>query len=90
MFSGGSGPGHRAGVCCVVLCVVLCNHSVLLGGSGPGHRAGLCCVLCCVTSVCCQVAAVLGIGLVYQGTGHRHNAEVMLAEIGDTVRWNVY
>ncbi|KAK0145167.1 Anaphase-promoting complex subunit 1 [Merluccius polli] len=29
-----------------------------------------------------QVAAVLGIGLVYQGTGHRHNAEVLLAEIG--------
>ncbi|XP_028976286.1 anaphase-promoting complex subunit 1 isoform X3 [Esox lucius] len=29
-----------------------------------------------------QVAAVVGIGLVYQGTGHRHNAEVLLAEIG--------
>uniref|UniRef100_A0A3P8R8S0 Anaphase-promoting complex subunit 1 n=1 Tax=Astatotilapia calliptera TaxID=8154 RepID=A0A3P8R8S0_ASTCA len=29
-----------------------------------------------------QVAAVIGIGLVYQGTGHRHNAEVLLSEIG--------
>uniref|UniRef100_A0A8C2L8N7 Anaphase-promoting complex subunit 1 n=1 Tax=Cyprinus carpio TaxID=7962 RepID=A0A8C2L8N7_CYPCA len=29
-----------------------------------------------------QVAAVVGIGLIYQGTGHRHNAEVLLAEIG--------
>ena len=29
-----------------------------------------------------QVAAVLGIGLVYQGTAHRHIAEVLLAEIG--------
>lgn len=29
-----------------------------------------------------QVAAVVGIGLVYQGTGHRHNAEVLLDEIG--------
>ncbi|XP_063048013.1 anaphase-promoting complex subunit 1 isoform X2 [Engraulis encrasicolus] len=29
-----------------------------------------------------QVAAVVGIGLVYQGTGHRHNAEVLLEEIG--------
>ncbi|XP_036402941.1 anaphase-promoting complex subunit 1 [Megalops cyprinoides] len=29
-----------------------------------------------------QVAAVVGIGLVYQATGHRHNAEVLLAEIG--------
>uniref|UniRef100_A0A8B9HFJ3 Anaphase promoting complex subunit 1 n=1 Tax=Astyanax mexicanus TaxID=7994 RepID=A0A8B9HFJ3_ASTMX len=29
-----------------------------------------------------QVAAVVAIGLVYQGTGHRHNAEVLLAEIG--------
>ncbi|KAL2083271.1 hypothetical protein ACEWY4_021044 [Coilia grayii] len=29
-----------------------------------------------------QVAAVVGVGLVYQGTGHRHNAEVLLAEIG--------
>ncbi|KAK1170590.1 anaphase-promoting complex subunit 1 isoform X1 [Acipenser oxyrinchus oxyrinchus] len=29
-----------------------------------------------------QVAAVVGIGLVYQGTSHRHNAEVLLAEIG--------
>lgn len=29
-----------------------------------------------------QVAAVIGLGLVYQGTGHRHNAEVLLSEIG--------
>ncbi|CAN9499595.1 unnamed protein product [Ophioblennius macclurei] len=29
-----------------------------------------------------EVAAVIGIGLVYQGTGHRHNAEVLLSEIG--------
>jgi len=31
---------------------------------------------------CVQVAAVLGIGLVYQGTAHRHIAEVLLSEIG--------
>ncbi len=30
-----------------------------------------------------QVAAVLGIGLVYQGTAHRHIAEVLLSEIGN-------
>ncbi|XP_035687108.1 anaphase-promoting complex subunit 1-like isoform X1 [Branchiostoma floridae] len=29
-----------------------------------------------------QVAAVMGVGLVYQGTGHRHMAEVLLQEIG--------
>ncbi|XP_053169492.1 anaphase-promoting complex subunit 1 isoform X1 [Hemicordylus capensis] len=29
-----------------------------------------------------QVAAVTGIGLVYQGTAHRHTAEVLLSEIG--------
>ncbi|XP_077585962.1 anaphase-promoting complex subunit 1 isoform X1 [Stigmatopora nigra] len=29
-----------------------------------------------------QVASVIGIGLVYQGTGHRHMAEVLLSEIG--------
>ncbi|KAK3580765.1 hypothetical protein CHS0354_023054 [Potamilus streckersoni] len=29
-----------------------------------------------------QVSAVMGIGLVYQGTGHRHTAEVLLSEIG--------
>ncbi|XP_030051793.1 anaphase-promoting complex subunit 1 [Microcaecilia unicolor] len=29
-----------------------------------------------------QVAAVVGVGLVYQGTAHRHIAEVLLAEIG--------
>ena len=29
-----------------------------------------------------QVAAVLGIGLLYQSTSHRHMAEVLLAEIG--------
>lgn len=31
-----------------------------------------------------QVAAILGVGLVYQGTAHRHIAEVLLAEIGRT------
>ena len=31
-----------------------------------------------------QVAAVLGVGLVYQGTAHSHMAEVLLAEIGRT------
>lgn len=30
-----------------------------------------------------QVAALLGIGLVYQGTGHRHIAEALLSEIGN-------
>ena len=29
-----------------------------------------------------QVAAVLGVGLVYQATAHSHMAEVLLAEIG--------
>ena len=29
-----------------------------------------------------RVAAVMGIGLLYQGTGHMHMAEVMLMEIG--------
>ncbi|KAG1696502.1 Anaphase-promoting complex subunit 1 [Nymphon striatum] len=29
-----------------------------------------------------QVAAVMGIGLVYEGTAHRHTAEVLLSEIG--------
>lgn len=29
-----------------------------------------------------QVAAVIGVGLVYQGTAHRHIAEVLLTEIG--------
>ncbi|XP_019719671.1 anaphase-promoting complex subunit 1 [Hippocampus comes] len=29
-----------------------------------------------------QVASVIGIGLVYQGTGHRHIAEVLQSEIG--------
>lgn len=29
-----------------------------------------------------QVASILGIGLVYQGTAHRHMAEVLMAEIG--------
>lgn len=29
-----------------------------------------------------QVAAILGIGLVYQQTAHRHIAEVLLSEIG--------
>ena len=30
-----------------------------------------------------KVSAVLGIGLVYQGTAHRHIAEVLLSEIGE-------
>lgn len=34
-----------------------------------------------------QVAAVVGIGLVYQGTAHRHTAEVLLAEIGGCQHW---
>lgn len=29
-----------------------------------------------------QVAALLGVGLVYEGSGHRHMTEVLLAEIG--------
>ncbi|XP_061163277.1 anaphase-promoting complex subunit 1-like [Saccostrea echinata] len=29
-----------------------------------------------------QVAAILGVGLVYQGTAHRHTSEVLLSEIG--------
>ncbi|XP_060553030.1 anaphase-promoting complex subunit 1-like [Ruditapes philippinarum] len=29
-----------------------------------------------------QVAAILGVGLVFQGTGHRHTANILLAEIG--------
>lgn len=29
-----------------------------------------------------QVAGILGVGLVYQGTAHRHTAEVLLTEIG--------
>ena len=30
-----------------------------------------------------QVAALLGVGLVFQGTAHRHIAEVLLSEIGN-------
>ena len=30
-----------------------------------------------------QVTAVLGVGLVYQATAHRHIAEVLLNEIGE-------
>ena len=30
-----------------------------------------------------QVAALLGVGLLYQGTGHRRMAEVLLSEIGE-------
>lgn len=38
-----------------------------------------------------QVAAVVGIGLVYQGTAHRHTAEVLLAEIGmQSILFNLY
>jgi len=29
-----------------------------------------------------QVAAILGVGLLFQGTGHRHTAEILLTEIG--------
>ncbi|WAR18257.1 APC1-like protein [Mya arenaria] len=29
-----------------------------------------------------QVAAILGVGLLFQGTGHRHTADILLAEIG--------
>ena len=29
-----------------------------------------------------QVTAMLGVGLLYQGTAHRHIAEVLLSEIG--------
>ena len=29
-----------------------------------------------------QVAAILGVGLMFQGTAHRHTAEILLAEIG--------
>ena len=32
--------------------------------------------------VCVMSAAVVGIGLVYQGTGHRLMTEVLLSEIG--------
>jgi len=37
-----------------------------------------------------KVAAVLGIGLVYQGTAHRHIAEVLLSEIGKCVTESVF
>lgn len=30
-----------------------------------------------------RVAAIMGVGLVYQGTGHLHMAEIMLSEIGE-------
>jgi anaphase-promoting complex subunit 1 len=30
-----------------------------------------------------QVAALLGVGLVFEGTAHRHIAEVLLLEIGN-------
>ena len=32
-----------------------------------------------------QVAALLGVGLVFEGTAHRHIAEVLLSEIGKIV-----
>lgn len=32
-----------------------------------------------------QIAALLGIGLVYEGSSHRHITEVLLAEIGITL-----
>ena len=34
-----------------------------------------------------QVAAILGVGLVYQGTAHTHIAEVLLNEIGTYSHW---
>ena len=40
----------------------------------------MCCALC--GGICLCVAAVLGVGLVYQATAHRHIAEVLLSEIG--------
>lgn len=33
-----------------------------------------------------QVAAILGVGLVYQGTAQRRITEVLLSEIGDSLR----
>lgn len=35
-----------------------------------------------------QVAALLGVGLVYQGTMHTHYARVLLAEIGEVILLN--
>ena len=32
-----------------------------------------------------QVAAILGVGLVFQASGHRHTAETLLAEIGKSL-----
>lgn len=37
-----------------------------------------------------QVAAVIGIGLVYQGTAHRHTAEVLLSEIGNMLEKEIH
>ena len=37
-----------------------------------------------------QVAAILGIGLVYQGTAHRHTSEVLLSEIGNFSQCQIY
>lgn len=34
-----------------------------------------------------QVAAILGVGLVYQGTAHRHTSEVLLSEIGNEAHY---
>jgi hypothetical protein len=35
-----------------------------------------------------QVAALLGIGLLFEGTAHRHIAEVLLSEIGNAYNEN--
>ena len=37
-----------------------------------------------------QVAAILGVGLVYQATAHRHIAEVLLSEIGGCLLFVFY
>jgi len=37
-----------------------------------------------------KVAAIMGIGLVYQGTAHRLIAEVLLSEIGQLCRFHLH
>lgn len=36
-----------------------------------------------------QVAALLGVGLVYQGTAHRHMAEILLSEMGENILYRI-
>lgn len=36
-----------------------------------------------------QVAALLGVGLVYQGTAHRHMAEILLSEMGENILYHI-